>query len=41
LTKSAASCSIISNYSSNLEGKARMQLRLLGTESGKEGCPAL
>ena len=41
LTKSAASRSIVSDYSSNLEGKARMQLRLLGTESGKEGCPAL
>jgi anti-sigma regulatory factor (Ser/Thr protein kinase) len=41
LTKSAASLSIISDYSSNLEGKVRMRLRLLGTESGKEGCPAL
>jgi hypothetical protein len=30
-----------SEYSSNPEGKIRMQLRLLGTESGKEGCPAL
>ena len=41
LTKSSASCSIMSEYSGNLEGKACMQLRLLGTESGKEGCPAL
>ena len=31
----------MSEYSGNLEGKACMQLRLLGTESGKEGCPAL
>jgi len=41
LTKSTASHSIISDYSSNLEGTVRMRLRLLGTESGKEGCPAL
>jgi hypothetical protein len=41
LTKSAASRSIIGDYSSNLEGTVHMRLRLLGTESGKEVCPAL
>jgi hypothetical protein len=41
LTKFHASCSIIGDYSSNLKGRVRMRLRLLGTESGKEGCPAL
>jgi hypothetical protein len=30
----------MSDYSSNLEGRCRMRLRLFGTESGKEGCPA-
>jgi hypothetical protein len=41
LTKLTASISIIGDYSSNLEGKVRMRLRLLGTVSGKDGCPAL